>query len=508
MKNFVVLTLLLFPLCLHAQSSITKYDLYSGKRSSYAADLRNYQNNLYFYAGKSSSLKRLWKFDHNTNTPNEIHSGMVYGNGLAHADPRHICGLNGTIYFTASDIAHGLELWEYDGTNPPKMIADINPNPKDGSAPNNHIAYGEKIYFAAKNINNPKKQWELYYYDLATKSVTHVYQTSKGYKPGQIRYITLYKNRLYFAAETDSLGRELFYYDPATDSVALVADIDTTNYYLSNPCNFTIIDGIFYFTATTPTYGRELYKYDGDNPPVRLTDINQGAGHSFPVNIRHIQLFNNEIYFAAQDKDVDIQLYRYNRTTGNTHLVHRINPHGSAYVSFLTLYRDSLYFAASDGIHGIELWKYNGITTPVMVKDINPGVAHSHPTEMIVIGKDMFFNASETATGWELYKFTDTGIATPNSIKSIAEHRISSTLYPNPTSGDSHLELNLKQTESFSISVVDIQGRTIYKTEVKPYVEGQHIITLPSATWAKGLYLYRIKGRDGQQLLSGKLTCQ
>ncbi|MEZ5016989.1 MAG: T9SS type A sorting domain-containing protein [Flavipsychrobacter sp.] len=508
MKNFLAVALLLLPLCTTAQSSVTRYDLNPGKPRSFASNLYNYQDNLYFYADNSSGLKRLWKFDHSTNTPKEIHPGTVYGNGLAFADPSSICGLNGTIYFTAADIAHGLELWKYDGVSPPSMVADINPNPKDGAAPNNHTVYGERIYFGAKNINNPKKQWELYYYDLAKDTVLHVYQTSKGYKPGQIRYITPYKNRLYFAAETDSLGRELFYYDPATDSIALVADIDTTNYYLSNPCNFTIVNGKFYFTATNPTYGRELYEYDGDNPPVRLTDINKGAGHSFPVNIRHIISFNNDLYFAAQNKDTDIQLYKYSLTTAQTSLVHRINPTGSAHVSFLTLYRDSLYFAADDGVHGIELWKYNGITNPVMVQDIRQGPLSSAPTEMIVIGKDMFFNATETATGWELYKFTDTSIATPNSITPVLTQKLSSNVYPNPTSGDSHIELTLTHAQQLSISVSNIEGRVVYQTPPTHYNKGKRSIYLPTKALPSGIYIYHIATESGLAISSGKIEKQ
>ena len=41
--------------------------------------------------------------------------------------------------------------------------------------------------------------------------------------------------------------------------------------------------------------------------------------------------------------------------------------------SHLTVFNNELYFGADDGTNGYELWKYDGVNAPSMVADINLG---------------------------------------------------------------------------------------------------------------------------------------
>ena len=56
-------------------------------------------------------------------------------------------------------------------------------------------------------------------------------------------------------------------------------------------------------------------------------------------------------------------------------MVKDINPGlGDSGPSDLTNVNGTLYFQADDGVHGFELWKSDGTAAgTVMVKDINPG---------------------------------------------------------------------------------------------------------------------------------------
>ena len=41
----------------------------------------------------------------------------------------------------------------------------------------------------------------------------------------------------------------------------------------------------------------------------------------------------------------------------------------------LIVFNNALYFAANDGTNGNELWKYDGVNAPSMVANIRPEVA-------------------------------------------------------------------------------------------------------------------------------------
>jgi ELWxxDGT repeat protein len=88
-----------------------------------------------------------------------------------------------------------------------------------------------------------------------------------------------------------------------------------------------------------------------------------------------------------------------------------------SYPSNLTVIGGNLYFRADDGINGTELWKSDG--TPAgtaMVKDINtapgegsqrphpdyPGIDLTHP--FAAIGGTIFFEANDGVHGKELWK--------------------------------------------------------------------------------------------------------
>src|ERR1041385_7733013 len=73
-------------------------------------------------------------------------------------------------------------------------------------------------------------------------------------------------------------------------------------------------------------------------------------------------------------------------------------------VTSLTNVNGTLYFAANDLDHGIELWKSDG--TPggtVMVKDINPGTAGSGIIDITAVGNKAYFFANDGTHGDQVW---------------------------------------------------------------------------------------------------------
>src|SRR5690606_30222545 len=162
-------------------------------------------------------------------------------------------------------------------------------------------------------------------------------------------------------------------------NVQLVADLNS-GVLSSSPKGLVVIGGKLYFSAVTASYGRELYAYSGSGSPVRLTDLNPGAGDGVlaasPVSIGYLY---TGVYFAGTNSGNKYQLYKYEPATNSTSLVYTINATGNSEAAHFCVYINKLFFSADDGVNGKELWVYDGEHTPKMVADINTGAGSSHP---------------------------------------------------------------------------------------------------------------------------------
>jgi ELWxxDGT repeat protein len=68
-----------------------------------------------------------------------------------------------------------------------------------------------------------------------------------------------------------------------------------------------------------------------------------------------------------------------------------------------------LFFAAYDTQHGYELRQSDGSEAgTVIVQDLEPGAASSTPSDITVAGDNLFFNATTTGVGRELWKLPST----------------------------------------------------------------------------------------------------
>ena len=145
--------------------------------------------------------------------------------GSGSSNPGSFTNVNGTLYFTASDV-NGLELWRSDGNT--AVPWDINPG-------------------------------------------------SGGSNP---RFLTNFNGTLFFAASNGVNGRELWRINGNT--TVPVADINGSGgsdpRYLTNVKGTTNVNGTLFFTADDGQKGRELWKSDGNTNDL-VEDIKIGRAH-------------------------------------------------------------------------------------------------------------------------------------------------------------------------------------------------------------------------------------
>ena len=180
--------------------------------------------------------------------------------------------------------------------------------------------------------------------------------------------------------------------------LSLVADINSAPMG-SNPGSLIVFNNELYFGANDGIHGIEIWKYNGTSVS-RVTDINPGANSS---SFSQPCIFNGVLYFRATDGTNGIELWKYDGV--NATVVTNINPgSASSGPNFLRVFNGALYFSATDGVFGNEVWKYDG-TTASRVTDINPGSASANPSELTVFNNALYFSASNSTYGVELWKY-------------------------------------------------------------------------------------------------------
>ena len=87
-----------------------------------------------------------------------------------------------------------------------------------------------------------------------------------------------------------------------------------------------------------------------------------------------------------------------------------------------------------------------------------------------------------------------------NSTQGIASVEINKNFgqfYPNPATGETHINIDLTAGESYKVAIVDITGRTVYNGQL-PMMDGQIVYTVNAHRLATGTYHVVFSSKNGQ----------
>jgi ELWxxDGT repeat protein len=182
----------------------------------------------------------------------------------------------------------------------------------------------------------------------------------------------------------------------------LVQDIHTGSSFLDTlpSYEFTAVGGLLFFVADDDVHGWELWVSDGTTPGTRLVqDICPGACSSAPSSLT---AFNGLLFFAANDGVHGTEIWRSDGTTAGTRILKDIGPGLAGHISGLLDAGSTLFIAADDGIHGYELWKTDGTAAgTTLVEDIRPGFEGSAPLLRAADDGRVLLAASDGVHGYE-----------------------------------------------------------------------------------------------------------
>jgi ELWxxDGT repeat protein len=243
-------------------------------------ELVEFNGVLYFNGEDLSKGQELWKCD-GTNVSRVTD---IYTNA-GDADPQSLTVFQGRLYFYATD-ATGRGLWRFDGTNATRVGAITITNL--GAI----IQYGGRLLFGA-STNSDFEPWSFDGTNLAKLAQINIYGTN-----GNPIFWTTFRNRAWFSAN-DGVHKpgELW----STDGTNVTRITDGLNVAYA----FSYADTL-YFAADDDIHGYELWKYDGANVSL-VADINQGPSISQPIP--H-QAFKGMYLFEATDGANGIELWR------------------------------------------------------------------------------------------------------------------------------------------------------------------------------------------------------
>lgn len=325
----------------------------------------------------------LYSFD-STNNVVELVSDIDSGSKNKNSSPDEFIIFNNKLYFSATSEILGRELYEYDAaTDVTRLVKNINTNTignKDGT-PREFTIYNNELYFGAFNTT---VGYELFKYDPVLDDVVLVVDIMPGVNQSALKDIFLHNNKLYYQASNDSnIGVEFHSFDAATGVDTLVREIAATATG-SYPTDFYSFNNKLFFSTSVGV--SSLFVYN-DVTDVLTQLAPEGATSLRPTDIIE---FENKLFIAGQTEvtngsgeEIDAYLGRelYVYDDVSVSLVADISSgFSSSEINYLTIYNNELYFKANNSVVGNELFKYNSATASIKKFDNKLIVKHYNNT--------------------------------------------------------------------------------------------------------------------------------
>jgi ELWxxDGT repeat protein len=350
-----------------------------------------------------------------------------------------------------------------DGTEIGTMLLkDIRPGP-DGSYPDALADMGGILYFRADDGTSGSEPWISDGTPVGTLRLKDVNPGAAGSFPLEFAKVG---SSVYFDADDGIHGRELWVSDGSEPGTHLAHNI-APGLVGSYPQHLTAGDGVLFFSASDDSLGYELWR--ADDAGARLVkDISPGPGSSLP---EYLVYANGLLHLVpvipsrkpwtsdgTEEGTVEIQL---NATSARDLFAHG----------------DAVYFSAvEDGDDGFELFKTDG-STAYKVSDIEPGPAGSSPLHFASVGDRLFFSASSSANGRELFALVDGGTIGVSDERVSAPPRWGLRVAPNPAASWTAIRFSIVERGTVTLDVFDPSGRRVRRLLHGQLTPGDHYVT-------------------------------
>jgi len=171
------------------------------------------------------------------------------------SSPANLTDVNGTVFFTANDGMHGIELWKSDGTaGGTVMLKDIHLGAGD-SSPTNLTDVAGTLFFTANDGIHGIELWKSDGTPTGTVLIKDIYPGAPDASPGSLATVG---GTLLFSANDGATGRELWKSRGTAATTVQVQNV-ATGTGDSDPAGFAVVGPNVFFSATDDTTGDELW---------------------------------------------------------------------------------------------------------------------------------------------------------------------------------------------------------------------------------------------------------
>jgi ELWxxDGT repeat protein len=359
---------------------------------------------LYFIARDSVADANLWRTDGTSDGTFALNAdpALKIQTDLYDYNPRQAT-LGSTLFFPASDPAHGEELWKTDGTpGGTTLVKEISPG-ETSSKPNRLMVARDRLFFIA---STPEAGEELWVSD-GTESGTHMVKelvSNNNYIFG----MSIYENRaLISVRDLSTESCELWISDGEASGTTKISD-DLCMMSLG-----TEYDGKLFFPAMQKGDSEgDLWETDGT--PVGTRKINKPDGYYSWWSIYHISTTEQAIFFTTKTNysesmfqlpkgaDQSTFVYTFYDINGVYESVKEIAGFGSQVAVVVNMYAQEVLGPAT------QLWVSDG--SEAGTRRIQAGF--SEPSNLISLGSTLFFSASDPEHGMQIWRTDGTNTGT------------------------------------------------------------------------------------------------
>jgi ELWxxDGT repeat protein len=269
-------------------------------------------NTVYFTADTADKGRELYKY-HVRSIGGGLFMIKDINPGIGSSTPESLTPIsNGGIYFSADNGSSGRELYfgQGDSLNT-NIVLDIWPG-LNGSNPDNIVVGSEEgVYFTANNGVNGTEIWYSDRTELGTYMIKDI-NINGSSNPSRLVII---ENTVFFYADDGIHGRELWRSNGTEEGTYMVKDVYTgPTDSLDWDENFwwdelmIVHKNLIYFVANNESYGHEVWVSDGTEEGTNiLVDIVPGANDSWPWKLTS---FGDKLLFTIWDGETR-NLYFY-----------------------------------------------------------------------------------------------------------------------------------------------------------------------------------------------------